>query len=145
MKKIKRYLLSFSLIVSSFVSSLAWASSLTLDDISTIAKLFYGSESQVQATSDVKHIGHNQSLTYRITKEEAESRLWSLVIMDGQSDEASSEGQYLVTNIDNMNFHRELDGSLIIKISKHLPGDVNATNWLQAPDDSFYLVKYVYQ
>ena len=90
-----------------------------LDDISAIAKLIYDSDPQVQATSDVKQIKNNQSLTYRITKEEAESDLWSIVIIDGQSDEMADGGQKLLTNIDNMNFHRELDGSLLIKISKH--------------------------
>ncbi|WP_171736684.1 DUF1214 domain-containing protein [Vibrio sp. 99-70-13A1] len=112
--------------------------------MSAIAKLIYDSEPQIQATSDVKQISNNQSLTYRITKEEAESDLWSIVIVDEQSNEIVDGGQKLITNIDNMNFHRELDGSLVIKISKYRPGGVNATNWLQAPEGSFYLVKYVY-
>ncbi|CAK1702330.1 DUF1214 domain-containing protein [Vibrio crassostreae] len=144
MKKFRTNLLPFTLLVSGFFSSLAWSSSVMLDDISAIAKLIYDSEPQIEATSDVKQIKNNQSLTYRITKEEAESDLWSIVIIDGQSDEMADGGQKLLTNIDNMNFHRELDGSLLIKISKHRPGDVNATNWLKAPEGSFYLVKYVY-
>ncbi|CAK3468168.1 DUF1214 domain-containing protein [Vibrio crassostreae] len=144
MKKFRTNLLPFTLLVSGFFSSLAWSSRVMLDDISAIAKLIYDSDPQVQATSDVKQIKNNQSLTYRITKEEAESDLWSIVIIDGQSDEMADGGQKLLTNIDNMNFHRELDGSLLIKISKHRPGDVNTTNWLKAPEGSFYLVKYVY-
>ena len=144
MKNINKYLLLFSLLVNGFFSSFAWSSSSMLDDVSAIAKLIYDSEPQIEATSDVKQISNNQSLTYRITKAEAESDLWSIVIIDGQSDEIAAGGQQLITNIDNMNFHRELDGSLLIKISKYRPGDVNATNWLQAPEGSFYLVKYVY-
>ncbi|SON52039.1 DUF1214 domain-containing protein [Vibrio tapetis] len=115
-----------------------------LNDVSSIAKLIYDSEPRIEATSDIKQIRKNQSLTYRITKEEAESDLWSIVIVDGENNEIVDGGQKLITNIDNMNFHRELDGSLLIKISKYRPDDVIVTNWLQAPEGSFYLVKYVY-
>jgi hypothetical protein len=79
MKNINKYLLLFSFLVNGFFSSFAWSSSSMLEDVSAIAKLIYDSEPQIEATSDIKQISNNQSLTYRITKEEAESDLCRLL------------------------------------------------------------------
>jgi len=71
---------------------------------------------------------------------------WSLTMYDGKTQflVANSINRYLLNSTTLKSYKYGDDGSLTFFIQKDSPGTNNESNWLPAPDGSFYLILRLY-
>jgi hypothetical protein len=89
---------------------------------------------------------HNYTLTFAKGQFPPVNAFWSVTMYDGKSQLLIENpiNRYLINSPMLPNMKRNADGSLTIHIQKASPGAGKQSNWLPAPNETFYLLLRLY-
>jgi len=89
---------------------------------------------------------HNYTLTFAAGQFPPVNAFWSVTMYDGKTQLLIENpiNRYLINSPMLPNMKRSPDGSLTIYIQKVSPGADKQSNWLPAPNDTFYLLLRLY-
>ncbi|OQK18504.1 cell envelope protein [Methyloprofundus sedimenti] len=89
---------------------------------------------------------HNYTLTFAAGQFPPVNAFWSVTLYDGKSQLLIKNpiNRYLINSPMLPNMKLNKDGSLTMYIQKDSPGAAKASNWLPAPNDTFYLLLRLY-